>query len=137
MAKNSKFQKSADGLENYIGSVLRILFKNGSMDVVLLQDGVYNFLGEWTYNGRKYLCAVEKRLPIQVISVSSPSTEETLEIEASHYRKFLNKHVVIINEGPKIEGVLVSVYPQALYVKTSEGIVIVPVRGLIAVCSPQ
>ena len=135
MAKNSKFQKSADGLENYVGSVLRVLFKNGSMDVVLLQDGVYNFLGEWTYNGRKYLCAVEKRLPMLVISVSSPSTETP--VEASYYRMFLNKHVVIINEGPKIEGVLVSVYPQALYVKTNEGLVIVPVRGLIAVCSPQ
>lgn len=135
MAKNSKFQKSADGLENYIGSVLRVLFKNGSMDVVLLQDGVYNFLGEWTYNGRKYLCAVEKRLPMLVVSASSPSTETP--VEASYYRVFLNKHVVIISEGPKIEGVLVSVYPQALYVKTSEGLVIVPVRGLIAVCSPQ
>lgn len=135
MAKNSKFQKSADGLENYVGSVLRVLFKNGSMDVVLLQDGVYNFLGEWTYNGRKYLCAVEKRLPMLVISVSSPSTETP--VEASYYRMFLNKHVVIISEGSKIEGVLVSVYPQALYVKTSEGLVIVPVRGLIAVCSPQ
>lgn len=135
MAKNSKFQKSADGLEYYVGSVLRVLFKNGSMDVVLLQDGVYNFLGEWTYNGRKYLCAVEKRLPMLVVSVSSPSTETP--VEASYYRVFLNKHVVIINEGPKIEGVLVSVYPQALYVKTSEGLVVVPVRGLIAVCSPQ
>lgn len=135
MAKNSKFQKSADGLENYVGSVLRVLFKNGSMDIVLLQDGVYNFLGEWTYNGRKYLCAVEKRLPMLVISVSSPSTETP--VEASYYRMFLNKHVVIINEGSKIEGVLVSVYPQALYVKTNEGLVIVPVRGLIAVCSPQ
>lgn len=135
MAKNSKFQKSADGLEYYVGSVLRVLFKNGSMDVVLLQDGVYNFLGEWTYNGRKYLCAVEKRLPMLVVSASSPSTETP--VEASYYRVFLNKHVVIISEGPKIEGVLVSVYPQALYVKTSEGLVIVPVRGLIAVCSPQ
>lgn len=135
MAKNSKFQKSADGLENYVGSVLRVLFKNGSMDVVLLQDGVYNFLGEWTYNGRKYLCAVEKRLPMLVTSVSSPSTETP--VEASYYRMFLNKHVVIISEGPKIEGMLVSVYPQALYVKTNEGLVIVPVRGLIAVCSPQ
>lgn len=135
MAKNSKFQKSADGLENYIGSVLRVLFKNGSMDVVLLQDGVYNFLGEWTYNGRKYLCAVEKRLPMLVVSASSPSTETP--VEASYYKMFLNKHVVIISEGSKIEGVLVSVYPQALYVKTSEGLVIVPVRGLIAVCSPQ
>lgn len=135
MAKNSKFQKSADGLENYIGSVLRILFKNGSMDVVLLQDGVYNFLGEWTYNGRKYLCAVEKRLPMLVVSASSPSTEPP--VEASYYRRFLNQKVVIISEGPKIEGVLVSVYPQALHVKTSEGLAIVPVRGLIAVCSPQ
>lgn len=135
MAKNSKFQKSADGLEYYIGSVLRILFKNGSMDIVLLQDGVYNFLGEWTYNGRRYLCAVEKRLPMLVISVSSRSTETP--VEASYYKRFVNKPVVIINEGPKIEGVLVSVYPQALYVKTSEGITIVPVRGLIAVCSPQ
>lgn len=135
MAKNSKFQKSADGLENYVGSVLRVLFKNGSMDVVLLQDGVYNFLGEWTYNGRKYLCAVEKRLPMLVVGASSPSTETP--VEASYYRVFLNKHVVIISEGSKIEGVLVSVYPQALYVKTSEGLVIVPVRGLIAVCSPQ
>lgn len=135
MAKNSKFEKSADGLENYIGSVLRILFKNGSMDVVLLQDGVYNFLGEWTYNGRKYLCAVEKRLPMLVVSASSPSEEPP--VEASYYRRFLNQKVVIISEGPKIEGVLVSVYPQALYVKTNEGLAIVPVRGLIAVCSPQ
>ncbi len=135
MAKNAKFQKSADGLEYYIGSVLRVLFKNGSMDIILLQDGVYNFLGEWTYNGRKYLCAVEKRLPMLVISASSPSTE--LPVESSYYRKFVNRPVVIISEGPKIEGVLVSVYPQALYVKTDEGLAIIPVRGLIAVCSPQ
>ncbi|QJF12437.1 hypothetical protein QIT50_gp25 [Pyrobaculum spherical virus 2] len=135
MAKNSKFQKSADGLEYYIGSVLRILFKNGSMDIILLQDGVYNFLGEWTYNGRKYLCAVEKRLPMLVISASPHSTETP--VEASYYKMFVNKPVVIINEGPKIEGVLMSVYPQALYVQTSEGLAIIPVRGLIAVCSPQ
>lgn len=131
---NSKFQKSADGLENYVGSTLRILFKNGSMDVVLLQDGVYNFLAEWVYNGRKYLCAIEKRLPMLVISTSSHSTET--EVEASYYKKFLNKYVVVISEGQKIEGVLVSVYPQALYVKTNDGLAIVPVRGLIAVCSP-